>query len=127
MEIACCTACVTRLQRVHNPAARLIPRTKKDDHITAVLTVDVSKPSRPSCIILNNLLIRYRPTRALRAADAHLLEVPRCMLHTQGEQAFSSAAPRHRNNIPLAMRATDCHCSFKKLLKTLLFVRAFLH
>ena len=74
---------------------------------------------------LSDLLIRYEPTRALRSADAHLLEVPRCRLLTQGEKAFSSAAPRLWNNLPLAMRATDSLSSFKKQLKTLLFKKAF--
>ena len=70
-------------------------------------------------------LIRYEPTRALHSADAHLLEVPRSRLRTQGEKAFSSAAPRLWNNLPLAMRATDSLSAFKKQLKTLLFRRTF--
>ena len=53
------------------------------------------------------------------------LEVPRCRLRTQGEKAFSSAAPRLWNNLPLAMRATDSLSSVKKQLKTFLFKRAF--
>ena len=30
----------------------------------------------------------YKPTCELRSADAHLLEVPRCRLHMQGERHF---------------------------------------
>ena len=65
---------LTRLQIVQNAAARLVTKTKKYDHITAVLidlhwlpierlqtvTVDVSKPSWTSCSIHN------RPTNSLR-------------------------------------------------------------
>ena len=64
---------LTRLQIVLKAGARLIPRTKKRDHITSsnrsslaydrmqTANVDVSKPARPSCIILN------RPTNSLPA------------------------------------------------------------
>ena len=55
---------------------------------------------------ISDLLIRYEPTHALCFANAHLLEVPRCRLRTQGEKAFSSAAPRLWNNLPLAMTAS---------------------
>ena len=57
--------------------------------------------------------------------DDSMLEVPRCRLRKQGEKAFSSAAPRLWNNLPLVMRATDFLSSFKKQLKTFLFKRAF--
>ena len=90
-----------------------------------IVTVDVSKPSRTTASYITDLLIRYEPTRALCTADAHLLEVPRCRLRTQGEKAISSAAPRLWNNLPLAMRTTDSLSSFKKQLKTFLFKRAF--
>ena len=38
--------------------------------------------------------------------------------YTQGEKAFSSAAPRLWNNLPLAMPTTDSLSFFKKQLKT---------
>ena len=134
---------LTKLQRVQNAAARLITKTNKHDHISAVLIDLHWLPIRQrieyklllltfrsfhalAASYITDLLIRYEPTRALRSADAHLLEVPRCRLRTQGEMAFSSAAPRLWNNLPLAMRATDSLSSFKKQLKTFLFKRAFL-
>ena len=133
---------LTKLQRVQNAAARLITKTKKQDHVTAVLIdlhwLPIKQRIEYKLLLLTfrslhelaasyitDLLIRYEPTRPLRSADAHLLEVPRCRLHTQGEKAFSSAAPRLWNNLPLAMRATDSLSSFKKQLKTFLFKRAF--
>ena len=146
METACYTAfsdhLLTKLQIVQNAAARLITKTKKHDHITTVL-IDLHRlPIKQrieykllllmfrslhglAATYITDLLIRYEPTRALRSADAHLLEVPRCRLRMQGEKAFSSAAPRLWNNLPLAMRATDSPSSFKKQLKTFLFKRAF--
>ena len=130
---------LTKLQRVQNAAARLITKTKKHDHITAVLIdlhwLPIKQRIEYKLLLLTfrrvaasyiiDLLIRYELTRALRSADAHLLEVPRCRLRTQGEKAFSGAAPRLWNNLPLAMRATDFLSSFKKQLKTFLFKRAF--
>ena len=85
---------LTKLQRVQNAAARLITKTRKHDHITAVL-IDIHllpikqrieyklllltfrSLHRLVASYLSDLLIRYEPTRALRSADAHLLEVPR--------------------------------------------------
>ena len=133
---------LTKLQRVQNAAAQLITKTRKHEHITAVLIglhwLPIKQRIEYKLLLLTfqslrglapayvtELLIRYQPTRALRSADAHLLEVPRCRLRTQGEKAFSSAAPRLWNNLPLAMRATDCLSSFKKQLKTFLFKIAF--
>ena len=88
---------LTKLQRVQNPAARLITKTKKHDHITAVLIdlhwLPIKQRIEYKVLLLTfrslrglaasyitDLLIRYEPTRA------HLLEVPRCRLRTQGEQ-----------------------------------------
>ena len=127
---------------MQNAAARLITRTKRCDHITPVL-IDLHWLPMKQCIeyklliltfrslhslaasYLTDLLMRHHPTGTLRSADAHLLEVPHSKLCTQGDRAFSHAAPRLWNNLPLAMRAADCHNSFKKQLKTLLFKRAF--
>ena len=133
---------LTKLQRVQNAAARLITKTKKHDLITALLIdlhwLPIKQRIEYKLLLLTfrslhglavsyitYLLIRYEPTRALRSADAHLLEVPRCRLRTQGEKAFTIAAPRLWNNLPLAMHATDSLSSFKKQLKTFLFKTAF--
>ena len=65
----------------------------------------------------NKLLFLTYWARSLRSADAHLLVIPRSNPCTQGYRAFSHAAPRLWNNLPLAMRATDSHNIFKKQLK----------
>ena len=114
---------LTRLQRVQNAAPRLTTRTKKHDHMTAFL-IDLhwlpikqwieyklllltfrSLHSLVSAY-LTDLLIRYEPTRALRSADAHLLEVPRCRLHTQGETVFSSARIIRRSEVLVLVKLT---------------------
>ena len=92
---------LTRLQRVENAAARLITSTKKHYHTTAVLIdlqwLPIKQRIEHNLLLLifrnlhglvasclTDLLISYQPTRALRSADAHLLEVPRCRLRMQG-------------------------------------------
>ncbi|KAI0219460.1 hypothetical protein LSAT2_029013 [Lamellibrachia satsuma] len=84
-----------------------------------------SKPTRSGCVIPDGPVEATPANGMLRSADAHLLEVPRSKLCTQGDRAFSHAAPCLWNNLPLAVRTADCHNSFKKQLKTLLFKRAF--
>ena len=135
---------LTKLQRVQNAAAFFIIRTKRRNHITPVLIDLHWLPTKQhieykllmlmfrslhglGASYLTNLLTRHHPTRTLRSADAHLLEVPRNKLCTQGNRAFSHAAPHLWNNLPLAMHAADCHNSFKKQLKTLLFKHAFFY
>ena len=62
-----------------------------------------------AALYLAELLSRHQPTRSLRSADANLLVEPRSNLKTQGDRAFSHAAPRLWNNLPLAMHVTDSH------------------
>ena len=73
-------------------------------------TPDVISPGYCTCSI--NIVIAV----VFVTRDNH------CM---QGEKAVLSAAPWLWNNLPLAMRATDCFSSFKKQLKTFQFKRAF--
>ena len=133
---------LSQLQRVQNSAARLVTKTKRRQLITPVLIELHWLPVRQrieyqlliltfnslhglAAPYLSELLSRHQPTRSLRSADAHLLVVPRSNLCSQGDRAFSHAAPRLWNNLPLVMRATNSQNIFKKQLKTLLFKRAF--
>ena len=107
-----------------NSAVRLVTKTKRRQHITPVLIELHWLPVRHrieyklllltfnslrglAAPYLAELLSRHQPTRSLRSADAHLLVVPRSNLCSQGDRAFSNAAPRLWNNLPLVMRATD--------------------
>ena len=133
---------LSQLQRVQNSAARLVTKTKRRQHITPVLIELHWLPVRHrieykvllltfnslhglAAPYLSDLLSRHQPTRSLRSVDAHLLVVPRSNLCSQGDRAFSHAAPRLWNNLPLVMRATNSQNIFKKQLKTILFKRAF--
>ena len=76
---------LTKLQRVQNAAARLITKTRKHEHITAVLIglhwLPIKQRIEYKLLLLTfqslhglapayvtELLIRYQPTRALRSA-----------------------------------------------------------
>ena len=89
-------------------------------HRVQTVTAHLQQPSRSSSAVPGRTT---EPTPA--NSFAHLLVVPRSNLSTQGDRAFSHAAPRLWNNLPLAMRITDSQNIFKKQLKTLLFKRAF--
>ena len=51
-------------------------------------------------LYLSQLIVPYNPTRNLRSAGRHLLEVPNVRLKSYGDRAFSVAAPKHWNEIP---------------------------
>ena len=73
-------------------------------------------------------LVSYRTcSRTLRsiATDQKLLAVPKSRLKTYGDKAFSVAAPKLWNELPLDLRSLDTINLFKKHLKTDLFKKAF--
>ena len=55
---------------------------------------------------LSELMVPYNPTRNLRSASAgkHFLEVPNVRLKSYGDRAFSVAAPKRWNEIPLDIK-----------------------
>ena len=54
-----------------------------------------------------------------------LLEVPNVRLKSYGDRAFSVAAPKHWNDIPLDIKLSGSVDVFKSRLKTYLFRLAF--
>ena len=78
---------------------------------------------------LNNLapqlIVPYNPTRNLRSAGKHLLEVPNVRLKSYGDRAFLVAAPKHWNEIPLDIKLSRSVDVFKSRLKTYLLRLAF--
>ena len=70
-------------------------------------------------------LLSYRTySRTLRSTDQKLLAVPKSRL-TYGDRAFSVAAPKLWNELPLDLRNLDKINLFKKHLKTDPFKKAF--
>ena len=135
MAILSCHS-LRKLQLAQNAAARVLTKTRKFDHITPILKDLHWLPVRerinfklllltwkainglaPSYI--SNLLVPYKPVRALRSSDKHLLTIPRTS-STLGDRAkaFSVAAPTLWNSLPLDIRCCDSLQSFKTLLKT---------
>ena len=130
---------MNRLQKVQNTAARLTLKIKKYDHITPALMQLHWLPIEARiiykvCLHCHNfihndppayfseLLSIYTPSRSLRSSqDPFTLTVPRTRTATYGERAFSSAAPKHWNSLPLTIRQHPSTDSFKRALKTHLF------
>ena len=65
-----------------------------------------------------------RKLRTLRSSDLDQLNVPRVRTAV-GSRAFSVAAPRLWNELPLEIRSAKTQISFWKKLKTYFFVRLF--
>ena len=86
-----------------------------------------------TCKALNGLaqddirdLLKYSDSRrTLRSSSNRLLDEPRENLKTYGERAFSVAAPRLWNKLPLQIRLSSSEAVFKANLKSYLFKRAF--
>ena len=71
-------------------------------------------------------LLSYRTcSRMLCSTDQKLLAVPKSRLKTYGDRAFSIAAPKLWNELPLDLRSLDTINLFKKHLKTDLFKKAY--
>ena len=71
-------------------------------------------------------LLKYSDSRrTLRSSSNSLLDEPRANLKTYGERAFSMAAPRLWNKLPLQIRLSSSEAVFKANLKTYIFKRAF--
>ena len=137
-----CNKAISRLQLVQNSAARLLTNTRKRDHITPILaalhwlpvsaridfkillmTFKAVNGHAPSYI--SDMLEPYNPGRCLRSSDQGLLKTPTPNLVKKGGRAFAVRAPTLWNALPVNLRRANSVSSFKSLLKTHLFVKAF--
>jgi hypothetical protein len=134
-----------RLQVVQNTAARIVSRTRKRDHITPVLndlhwlrvkhrvehktlsiTYKCYNGTAPS--YLSSLVGKHKlqTSMELRSTSQALLHVPGTKEVTNvrhGMRAFSNAGPKLWNEIPEKLRKSTSLSSFKKQLKTNLFLK----
>uniref|UniRef100_A0A3B4AA36 folate gamma-glutamyl hydrolase n=1 Tax=Periophthalmus magnuspinnatus TaxID=409849 RepID=A0A3B4AA36_9GOBI len=78
---------------------------------------------------LRDLLQPYTPPRALRSADQLLLAVPKARLKTRGDRAFSVAAPKLWNSLPLSIEClgTCTVIVFYALLYNVIIPHCFKH
>ena len=74
---------------------------------------------------LCELITPYTPERELRSSEKGLLVKKKAIGKTYGERAFSVCAPILWNKLPINLRNEDNLNSFKRLLKTYLFRRAY--
>ncbi len=133
---------LVRLQLVQNAAARLLTGTRKTEHITPILAslhwLPVHFRVHFKILLfvfkslnglappyLSELLHPYAPARCLRSADQLLLEVPRSKRTLRGDRAFSVAAPKMWNDLPLHIRQASSLSVFKTNLKTHFYSLAF--
>jgi exonuclease III len=133
---------LTRLQRIQNSAARLVTRTRKRDHVTPVLNslhwLPVIYRSQYKILTyaykslhgtapqyLEELVVAYQPTRSLRSESETLLTVPRTRGVTYGNRCIRKAAAILWNKLPKNMRKCQTLNTFKKKVKTNLFISAF--
>ena len=135
---------IQKLQSVQNCAARLVAGRPRTAHICPVLKelhwLPVEQQISFKVLLLtfkalNNLappylsqlIVPYDPTRNLtcRSAGKHLLEVANVRLKSYGDRAFSVAAPKHWNEIPLDIKLSRSVDVLKSRLKTYLFRLAF--
>ena len=132
-----------RLQPVQNCAARFVCRTKKYDHITAVLQHLHLLPMcvRPTYNVLlfaysvmhdqapcylAELLTRRQPNRRLRSASLSLLKLPASQTVTHGDRRFAVATVALCNGVLDSVRTAKTQPQYKTLLKTHLFRLALL-
>ena len=133
---------LSRLQLVQNSAARTLTRSNRRTHISPILKalhwLPVSSRINFKILVLtfraihgqappyiSDLIQPYTPARALRSVDQNLLMVPRTRFRTRGDRSFQAVAPRLWNDLPLSLRSIESADSFKRQLKTYLFVQAF--
>ena len=129
-----------RLQRIQNCAAKLIYKKKKFDHVTPLLRDLHWLPVRARCIYkiavltykffegslpkyLSDLLTVKHNQRILRSSSQKLLTRPKCLLKNFGERSFYFNAPKIWNDLPASVRNAPSIETFKKHLKTHLFIK----
>jgi len=138
---------IAPLQRVINAAVRLVYGLRSRDHVTAAaielhwlpieariqyklcLLVHLAINSTGKApLYISNLLqsVSALPDRhtVLRSATKSDLQVPRTRLKF-GERAFSVAAPKAWNDLPLHLRAITNTDTFKRRLKTHFFCKFY--
>ncbi len=132
----CSTHLINKLQMVQNAAARVLPRTRKYDHISPVMSTMYWLPIK-HCIDFKILLITYKalnglapqylselsshysPPRPLRSQNSGHLIIPTISKSTACGSSFFYLAPKLWNNLPNTVREADTLCQFKSRLKTI--------
>ena len=132
---------IRKLQRIQNTLARIVvghllaasssellynlhrlPVHHRINFKIALLTFKILTLNQPS--YLSSLVKFNIAPRSLRSSDQHLLYLPRTRTVTGG-RAFSSAAPKVWNSLPISIRSSPSISSYKQQLKSFYFSSAF--
>ena len=133
---------ISKLQAVQNCLAQVVTKSPRFCHITALLkylhwlpvcyrikfklcslTYQALTSGQP--VYIRNMLQRSRKVRTFRSSDLAQLNVPRVRTAVGCSRAFSVAAPRLWNKLPLEIRTAKTQISFRKKFKTCFFGQAF--
>ncbi|KAK0146594.1 hypothetical protein N1851_014100 [Merluccius polli] len=113
---------IKQLQLIQNAAARVLTRTKRLEHITPVLKslhwLTVSYRIDFKVLLykslnglgpeyMNDILVEYKPSRALRSTDSGQIVEPRVQTK-HGEAAFSCYAAQNWNKLPAETISPNC-------------------
>ena len=134
---------LNKLKIVQNTSARIITGTPRRHHITPVLkelhwipvqhriqfkiltyTFKALHGQAPDYIA--SLLDVYKPYRELRSgSNGTTLVVPKSRTKMYGDRSFMTVAPSLWNSLPSEIRSSSTISSFKKSLKTHLFLQIY--
>ncbi len=131
-----------RLQSKQNSAARIVTNSCTFDHISPILfqlhwlhvryrvhnkmlLLTYKALHNLAAHYLSDLLHLYTPLRSLGSSSADVLSVPKFKMSSFGGRAFSCAAPKLWNSLPLHIRQLDSISHFKVQIKMYLFRIAF--
>jgi hypothetical protein len=132
-----------KLQVIQNASARLIMRQPKYCHITSILydlhwlpvkqrimykillTIYKALNDLAPLYIADLLTKKPKSSRSMRSDEKKLLVVPRSQTVRYGDRNFKNVGPALWNMLPDEMRSCDSVDSFKRQLKTYLFLNAY--
>ena len=134
---------LTKLQRILNSAARLVSRSKKQNHITPILAelhwLPIKARIQYKIILLtfnavhgfaphyiSELVSPYKPTRSLRSSTQQLLQVPQQRTKNLVRKDFCLQCPNPLELAPACLRSQTNLELFKKLLKTHVYKKCFM-
>ena len=123
---------IARLQKIQNQAAWILTRTPRCDHITEVL-INLHWLKVEQRIIYKILILTYKKKKnksvnTRLADDSFLLVVPpisKGSSNTFFERSFIYAAPTEWNKLDGRIRKINNFDSFKREIKTILFLSYF--
>ena len=136
------TLLIQKLQTVQNAVARLVTGSRRRESITphlrslhwlpiqhrihfkiATLVFKCLHGCAPE--YLSCLIVPYRPQRELRSTYQLNLVIPPSRTKSYGDRSFSVAGPTIWNSLPLTVRSAQSFNTFRTLLKSHLFKKAF--